>query len=874
MPAVDERGLTAGQVADRVAHGQVNVQSTKTTRTVGQIIAANVFTLFNGIILAAMIVVLLTGRWKDAVFGFVIIVNTLIGVVTELKSKRTLDKLSILVKSRNLVRRDGHDEEVDAEDIVEGDVLWIRAGEQVPADCEVLESWGLELDESMLTGESATVKKKPGDKALSGATAVSGLALARVVAVGERSYAARLTAQAKVFTRTKSDLQDGINTILKFMTFLVVPLCVLLVLSQMNRVGGWNAAIATGQWRDAVVSAVAGVVGMIPEGLVLLTSLNFAIAAMRLARRNTLVQELEAVETLARVDCLNLDKTGTITDGGIELTGVRLLPDSAATPAPAAHEVLEALRDVCDEPTPNITGAAVLAGLSDAAYELMDADGRQLQAFAVKEEAAGAGSGGHGRVISRVPFSSSRKWSSADVRGAGSDGAATRWYMGAPEVILRALDGEYPEVRKAIDAQARTGSRVLLLACVAADGASGTPERGAANARQDTAHSPASTSDEVTIDSRALPVALVVCAESVRPDAAKTLAWFREQGVRCRVISGDNPLTVAAIADRVHLCADRAPRAIDARELPEDIDELAAVLEDVDVVGRVLPNQKKAIVQALHKRGHTVAMTGDGVNDALALKEADLGIAMGNAASATKAVAQVVLVDSKFSHLPDVVARGRQVMANMERVASLFLAKTAYSALISLGVVLTGIPFPYLPRHITYVGALTIGIPAFILALAPNTRRYMPGFLRRVLRFAVPCGTGIALSVLGAAWILPRALHLDTAVAADLTQLRHICVLMLFTLSVVVLARVAQPLRSWRGVLVAVFALAGFAGALIPLVSNFFDVALPHGRFVIPTLVALAAGMLVLALCVAAGKRLPDAMSTMCARSRHVTRNK
>ena len=874
MPAVDERGLTAGQVADRVAHGRVNVQSTKTTRTVGQVIAANVFTLFNGIILAAMIVVLLTGRWKDAVFGFVIIVNTLIGVVTELKSKRTLDKLSILVKSRNLVRRDGHDEEVDAEDIVEGDVLWIRAGEQVPADCEVIESWGLELDESMLTGESATVKKKPGDKALSGATAVSGLALARVVAVGERSYAARLTAQAKVFTRTKSDLQDGINTILKFMTFLVVPLCVLLVLSQMNRVGGWNAAIATGQWRDAVVSAVAGVVGMIPEGLVLLTSLNFAIAAMRLARHNTLVQELEAVETLARVDCLNLDKTGTITDGGIELTGVRLLPDSAATPAPAAHEVLEALRDVCDEPTPNITGAAVLAGLSDAAYELTDADGRQLQAFAVRREAAGAGRGGHGRVISRVPFSSSRKWSSADVRGTGSGGAATRWYMGAPEVILRALDGEYPDVRKAIDVQARTGSRVLLLACVAADGASGTPERGAANARQDTAHSPASTSDEVTIDSRALPVALVVCAESVRPDAAKTLAWFREQGVRCRVISGDNPLTVAAIADRVHLCADRAPRAIDARELPEDIDELAAVLEDVDVVGRVLPNQKKAIVQALHKRGHTVAMTGDGVNDALALKEADLGIAMGNAASATKAVAQVVLVDSKFSHLPDVVARGRQVMANMERVASLFLAKTAYSALISLGVVLTGIPFPYLPRHITYVGALTIGIPAFILALAPNTRRYMPGFLRRVLRFAVPCGTGIALSVLGAAWILPRALHLDTAVAADLTQLRHICVLVLFALSIVVLARVAQPLRSWRGVLVAVFALAGIAGAVIPLVSNFFDVALPRGRFVIPTLVALAAGLLLLAMCVAAGKRLPDAMSTMCARSRHVTRNK
>ena len=833
MPAVAEHGLTEEQAADKAAQGLANAQTVKTTRTVWQIVAANVFTLFNGIILAAMVVVLLTGRWKDAVFGFVIIINTLIGVVTELKSKRTLDRLSILVKSRNLVRRDGHNEEVDVEDIVEGDVLWIRAGEQVPADCTVLESWGLELDESMLTGESATVRKKPGDKALSGATAVSGLALARVIAVGERSYAARLTAQAKVFTRTKSDLQDGINTILKFMTFLVVPLCVLLVISQMNRVGGWNAAIATGQWRDAVVSAVAGVVGMIPEGLVLLTSLNFAIAAMRLARQNTLVQELEAVETLARVDCLNLDKTGTITDGGIELTGVRLLPAPGQSHAPAAHEVLQALRCVCDEPTPNITGAAVLDGLADAAYELTDSDGRQLQAVAVQGDETSH------RVVGRVPFSSARKWSSVDIRedGAGPTseaGGIVRWYMGAPEVIMHELHGDYAQVRQQIDRLAGTGARVLLLAQA--------PEAAASDA-----------DDGGVIDPRALPVALVACAESVRPDAARTLAWFREQGVRCRVISGDNPLTVAAIADRVHLCGERAPRAIDARELPDDIDELAAVLDGVDVVGRVLPNQKKAIVQALHRRGHTVAMTGDGVNDALALKEADLGIAMGNAASATKAVAQVVLVDSRFSHLPDVVARGRQVMANVERVASLFLTKTAYSALISLGVVLTGIPFPYLPRHITYVGALTIGMPAFILALAPNTRRYIPGFLRRVLRFAIPCGTGIALGVLGSAWILPHALRLDIASATDLTQLRHICVLELFVLSVVVLARVASPLASWRGGLVALCAAAGVAGMVIPQVAAFFEVALPAGALVAPTVAALGIGAAIMAASVLIG---------------------
>ncbi|MDD6372975.1 MAG: HAD-IC family P-type ATPase [Bifidobacteriaceae bacterium] len=816
MPVIHENGLTGEQVRDKVAHGQTNVQRTRTTRTVWQIITANVFTLFNGIILAAMVVVLLTGRWKDAVFGFVIIINTLIGVFTELKSKRTLDRLSILVKSTNLVRRDGKDVEVDLDDIVLGDVLWIRAGEQVPADCEVLESWGLELDESMLTGESRTVKKKPGDMAYSGATAVSGLAVARVAAVGDDGYAAKLTAQAKVFTRTRSDLQDGINKILKAMTFVVVPLCILLVLSQMRRVGGWEAAIAGGQWRDAVVSSVAGVVGMIPEGLVLLTSLNFAIAAMRLARQNTLVQELEAVETLARVDCLNLDKTGTITDGGIEFNELRLVGD-AHGPVPGIRETVEALYDVCNETTPNITGAAVLRGIAAGSYGLFDPEGRSVAPVVVEEGERGAG------PVARMPFSSARKWSAAVTGDAGS--GFTTWYLGAPEVLLAHDRREYADVMRRAGDIAATGSRVLMLA--AASG-SAIGERLPAGLR---------------------PVALVVCAESVRDDAAATLAWFREQGVRCRIISGDNPLTVAAIAHKVGLCGDRPPRAVDARTLPADIDELAAVLEDVDVVGRVLPEQKKAIVQALHRTHHTVAMTGDGVNDALALKEADLGIAMGNAAPATKAVAQVVLVDSRFSHLPDVVARGRQVMANMERVASLFLSKTVYSALISLGVVLTGIPFPYLPRHITYVGALTIGMPAFILALAPNTRRYIPGFLTRVLRFAVPRGLAIAVSLLCCTWFLPGTMGWDLDADASLGDLRSTCVIILLTLSLLVLAQVARPLATWRGVLVLVFAVAGYAGMCIPFVAGFFELRLPAGSLIAPTCVAVALSSVVFALC-------------------------
>ena len=807
MPEIGATGLTSKEVVQRIESGQSNAVKTSTSRSVQDIVRANVFTLFNGIIFAAMVLVLITGSWRDAVFGFVIIINTGIGIVTELRAKRTLDKLSILVASDFLVHRDGRDVEVPHNEIVLDDLLWIRAGEQVPADGQIIQTWGLELDESMLTGESRTVRHKVGEQVYSGATAVSGMALVKVNAVGSHSYAATLTAQAKVYKKTVSDLNKGINTILKFMTFLVVPLCILLILSQIHTVGGWGTALSTGEWRQAVVSAVAGVVGMIPEGLVLLTSLNFAVAAMRLARHNTLVQELESVETLARVDALNLDKTGTITDGGIAFNRLVML-DSASSAAEQA--ATQALYDCCNEEQPNGTGQAVLAGLKAQGY-------------------------GAGAVESRVPFSSARKWSA--VRKSGET-----WYMGAPEVIISALEGDYSSVLQQVNEYANDGNRVLL---VARSTAPLSPRSGLRDAVEG-----ANVSDGPQLDVQAEPVALVLCSEKIREDAERTLAWFREQGVRCRVISGDNPVTVGAIARRVKLTGDHEPVAMDARELPEDVNELARVLENVDVLGRVLPDQKKAIVQALHTQNHVVAMTGDGVNDALAIKEADLGIAMGNAAPATKAVAQVVLVDSKFSHLPDVVARGRQVMANMERVASLFLVKTVYSALISLGVVLTQIPYPYLPRHITYIGALTIGMPAFILALAPNTRRYIPGFLKRVVTFALPGGIATALSVLLAAWVLPPVMGWNvTGDAADLSALRATSAIILFAMGVFVLARVARPLNGWRGVLVAVFAAAGVIGAFVPFVANFFALILPTGATMVATLIALAGSALIFALC-------------------------
>ena len=811
MPEIGATGLTSKEVVQRIESGQSNAVKTSTSRSVQDIVRANVFTLFNGIIFAAMVLVLITGSWRDAVFGFVIIINTGIGIVTELRAKRTLDKLSILVASEFLVRRDGKDVKVSHNEIVLDDLLWIRAGEQVPADGQIIQTWGLELDESMLTGESRTVRHKVGEQVYSGATAVSGMALVKVNAVGSHSYAATLTAQAKVYKKTVSDLNKGINTILKFMTFLVVPLCILLILSQIHTVGGWGTALSTGEWRQAVVSAVAGVVGMIPEGLVLLTSLNFAVAAMRLARHDTLVQELESVETLARVDALNLDKTGTITDGGIAFNRLVMLGSANATAEQAATQ---SLYDCCNEEQPNGTGQAVLAGLKAQGY-------------------------GAGAVESRVPFSSARKWSA--VRKSGET-----WYMGAPEVIISALEGDYSSVLQQVNEYANDGNRVLLVARSTAPLSEGSCRqkrlRGAVEG--------ANVSDGRQLDVQAEPVALVLCSEKIREDAERTLAWFREQGVRCRVISGDNPVTVGAIARRVKLTGDHEPVAMDARELPEDVNELARVLENVDVLGRVLPDQKKAIVQALHTQNHVVAMTGDGVNDALAIKEADLGIAMGNAAPATKAVAQVVLVDSKFSHLPDVVARGRQVMANMERVASLFLVKTVYSALISLGVVLTQIPYPYLPRHITYIGALTIGMPAFILALAPNTRRYIPGFLKRVVTFALPGGIATALSVLLAAWVLPPVMGWNvTGDAADLSALRATSAIILFAMGVFVLARVARPLNGWRGVLVAVFAAAGVIGAFVPFVANFFALILPTGATMVATLIALAGSALIFALC-------------------------
>ena len=727
MPEIGATGLTSKEVAQRIESGQSNAVKTSTSRSVQDIVRANVFTLFNGIIFAAMVLVLITGSWRDAVFGFVIIINTGIGIVTELRAKRTLDKLSILVASEFLVRRDGKDVEVSHNEIVLDDLLWIRAGEQVPADGQIIQTWGLELDESMLTGESRTVRHKVGEQVYSGATAVSGMALVKVNAVGSHSYAATLTAQAKVYKKTVSDLNKGINTILKFMTFLVVPLCILLILSQIHTVGGWGTALSTGEWRQAVVSAVAGVVGMIPEGLVLLTSLNFAVAAMRLARHNTLVQELESVETLARVDALNLDKTGTITDGGIAFNRLVMLGSANATAEQAATQ---SLYDCCNEEQPNGTGQAVLAGLKAQGY-------------------------GAGAVESRVPFSSARKWSA--VRKSGET-----WYMGAPEVIISALEGDYSSVLQQVNEYANDGNRVLL---VARSTAPLSPlrgqlpsERGAEKSelaslsegscrqkRLRGAVEGANVSDDPQLDPKAEPVALVLCSEKIREDAERTLAWFREQGVRCRVISGDNPVTVGAIARRVKLTGDHEPVAMDARELPEDVNELARVLENVDVLGRVLPDQKKAIVQALHTQNHVVAMTGDGVNDAPSIKSADIGVGMGiTGTEVTKQSAKMILADDNFSTIVAAVREGRVIFDNIRKFLRYLLSSNVGEVFtVFLGVVFAGflgirqpetvgVTVPLLATQLLWINLLTDAAPALAMGVDPQTDDVMGRKPRKV----------------------------------------------------------------------------------------------------------------------------------------------
>ncbi|MET9456224.1 cation-translocating P-type ATPase [Streptomyces canus] len=745
-PAVG--GLTAAEVAERVTRGQVNDVPVRSSRSLGEIVRANVFTRFNAIIGVLWLVMLFVAPFQDSLFGYVILANTGIGIIQEWRAKKTLDSLAVIGEARPTVRRDGTASQVSTSEIVLDDLIEIGPGDKAVVDGVVVEADGLEIDESLLTGEADPVVKRPGDQVMSGSFVVAGGGAFEATKVGREAYAAQLAEEASRFTLVHSELRSGISTILKYVTWMMVPTAIGLVISQLF--------VKDNDLKDSIARTVGGIVPMVPEGLVLLTSVAFAIGVIRLGRKQALVQELPAIEGLARVDTVCLDKTGTLTEGGMDITELRPLRGADES---YVRKVLGALGE--SDPRPNASLQAIIDAYPDA------------------EE---------WRCTESLPFSSARKYSGASF--SEGDGESSTWLLGAPDVLLAPDDPALAETARLNE----QGLRVLLLARASRD------------------------LDDPEVARGARPTALVVLEQRLRPDAADTLRYFADQDVRAKVISGDNAVSVGAVAAKLGLSGG----VVDARQLPADRDGMAKALDEGTVFGRVTPQQKREMVGALQSRGHTVAMTGDGVNDVLALKDADIGVAMGSGSEATRAVAQIVLLDNSFATLPSVVAEGRRVIGNITRVATLFLVKTVYSVLLAIFVVCWQVEYPFLPRHLTLLSTLTIGVPAFFLALAPNKERARPHFVRRVMRYSVPGGVVAAIATF-VTYLIARhhytgsgALDAETS-AATLT---------LFLISMWVLAIIARPYTWWRLALVAAMGLGFVLVLMVPWLQDFFALKL------------------------------------------------
>ncbi|RYJ30765.1 integral membrane ATPase [Streptomyces sp. L-9-10] len=750
-PGDRHSGLTAAEVARHVARGEVNDVPVRSSRSLSEIIRANVFTRFNAIIGVLWVIMFFVAPIQDTLFGFVIIANTGIGIIQEWRAKRTLDGLAVIGEAKPTVRRDGVSAGISTSEIVLGDLIELGPGDKVVVDGEMVEADSIEVDESLLTGEADPVLKRPGDQVMSGSFVVVGGGAFRATKVGRDAYAAQLAEEASRFTLVDSELRNGISTILKYVTWMMIPTALGLIISQL--------VVQQNDFKNSVARTVGGIVPMIPEGLVLLTSVAFAIGVIRLGRKQCLVQELPAIEGLARVDVVCLDKTGTLTEGGMDVRELRPLNGADVT---YVRQVLGAIGQ--SDPRPNASLRAIID--------------------AYREES------GRWPVTKALPFSSVRKYSGAAFGEPA--GESSRWLLGAPDVLLPSDDPALAE----IDHLNQQGLRVLLLA------------------RTDRAL------DAPDAASGARATALVVLEQRLRPDAADTLAYFAEQDVAAKVISGDNAVSVGAVAGKLGLPGAEHP--VDARHLPADRAEMAEVLDSGAVFGRVTPQQKRDMVGALQSRGHTVAMTGDGVNDVLALKDADIGVSMGSGSEATRAVAQIVLLNNSFSTLPSVVAEGRRVIGNITRVATLFLTKTVYSVLLAILVACFQVEYPFLPRHLTLLSTLTIGIPAFFLALAPNTERARPNFVRRVMRYAIPSGVIAAIATF-VTYLLarshysgPGALNAETS-AATLT---------LFLVSMWVLAIVARPYTWWRIGLVVSMGAAFLVVLAVPWLQHFFALKL------------------------------------------------
>jgi len=772
-------GLTAAQVEERRRDGRTNDVPARASRSVREIVRANVFTRINAILGVLFLLVLSTGSIIDGMFGLLIVANSAVGIIQEIRAKRTLDQLAIVSQAKPTVRRDGVAREVAPGEVVLDDLIELGPGDQIVVDGEIEEAAALEVDESLLTGEADPIDKGVGAPVMSGSFVVSGSGAYRATKVGRDAYAAKLAEEASKFTLVHSELRSGIDKILKFITYLLIPAGALSIYNQL--------VSSKESWRPAVTGMVAALVPMVPEGLVLMTSIAFAVGVVRLGKRNCLVQELPAIEGLARVDVVCADKTGTLTENGMRLSQIAPL---GAFDEDQVRQVLAALAG--DDPRPNASVQAIAEAFPDSP------DWSQTAV---------------------APFSSAKKWSGI------SYGAHGDWLLGAPDVLL---DPASADAERAEDLGS-SGLRVLLLARsdrpVDADDAPGRVE----------------------------PAALVVLEQRVRPDAKGTLEYFASQHVSIKVISGDNAVSVGAVASSLDLPG--GDHAVDARSLPEDRDELADVLERDTTFGRVRPDQKRAMVGALQSRGHTVAMTGDGVNDVLALKDADIGVAMGAGSPATRAVAQIVLLDNKFATLPYVVGEGRRVIGNIERVSNLFLTKTVYSVLLAFLVGLAGvgsqifgydpIGYPFLPRHVTIAAWFTIGIPAFILSLAPNNERARTGFVGRVMRLAVPSGV-----VIGVATFVSYLIAYAGPEASETQKIQAgtTALITLIMIAVWVLALVARPYVWWKVVLIAASVLAYIALFTIPFTREFFKLDPSNPRLTLAAFVCGAVGIVLVEL--------------------------
>ncbi len=773
-------GLTTTEVERRRRAGLGNDVEVRTTRSVLDIVRANTLTRFNAIIGSLVVVIFAFGDPIDAAFGAVSLLNSGIGIVQELRAKRLLDTVQVLLVPAIDVHRDGTLARLPPDELVQGDVIELRSGDQVPVDGLIVATDGLEVDESSLTGESEPVAKATTEEVRSGSAVVTGTATIEAVHVGADSWAHKLTAEAKDFSLTRSELRVGVDRLLQVVSWSLPPLTALLV---------WSQLLAAEVVADALVAAVAGVVSLVPQGLVLLVSMTMAIAVIRLAKNRVVVQELQAVEGLARVDVLCVDKTGTLTTGRLTVDAI--------------------------EPV-GITDCEVRSGI--AALGRLDT-GRNPTIDALLSAVAGDDTTTNEawNVSETVPFSSRWKWSGAHFEQHGT------WILGAPEVILDHIRSEPGSVaatgRAAIDdlvdrvadlaAKAR---RVLLVA--QSDDPFGL---------------------DGSLPTSLHPVGLISLMEEIRPDATATMEFFRRQNVQLKILSGDNPATVAAVAAEIGI--EGAHDYLDLRE-HESMTEIPA---ETTVFGRVLPEQKRDIVELLQSRGHTVAMTGDGVNDIPSLKAADIGIAVDTATPATKAISQLVLLDGRFDRLPNVVGEGRRVIANMERVSSLFVTKTVYAATLVIVVGILNAPFPFLPRHMSLVGALTIGIPAFALSFRPSDEPCRPGYLRRVLEFSLPAGLVAATATFTAFWAARSPVG-----GADLLQARTAATLTLILVGLWLLYRLVRPADRFEAYLI--LGLLGVSAlALVPSPwSESYGLDLPAWRVTLTLVVVLTATIVAL----------------------------